>query len=344
MRRLGRVAAHVRPVAEAYHTPAGLPGSQEPVAAIPDDERWRLYAGTGSARPKEIVKCLGSVGSAAAIAAFRSSGFLVVENAFSPQQVAGAVAGITAIARRENPFFAHRMDNPDPEIETKDDEVAPSLYENRESMVYHEQAPAAGGEAETGPTRADKRPIRKLNGFVAFDERLAALADGAAEATAALLRGEAMLFQDMALLKPAAGAEKPWHQDHAYFNAELDTPIVGCWIALDAATLDNGCMRVLRGGHRQQGKPSALPHYLRRDWQICDTTALTFPPSQVVNLPLASGDLILFDGLLPHGTPSNDSAQQRQSYCELRLKWPIFQSKTVLKMRPFQSKFAFVHK
>ena len=100
------------------------------------------------------------------------------------------------------------------------------------------------------------------------------------------------------------------HQDHAYFNAELGTPIVGCWIALDAATEKNGCMRVLRGGHRQQvlvaagstDEPSALPHFLRRDWQICDATALAFSPSEIVNLPLAAGDLILFDGLLPHGT------------------------------------------
>ena len=31
---------------------------------------------------------------------------------------------------------------------------------------------------------------------------------------------------------------------------------------------------------------------------------------------------------------------QVPSYCEFRLKWPLFQSKTVLKTRPFQSKFA----
>ena len=36
----------------------------------------------------------------------------------------------------------------------------------------------------------------------------------------------------MALVKPAQGREKPWHQDHAYFNVALDTPIVGVWIPM----------------------------------------------------------------------------------------------------------------
>ena len=86
-----------------------------------------------------------------------------------------------------------------------DDEVAPSFYENRESMIYYEQSPEEADPAD--------RPIRKLNGFVAFEERLAALADGAAQAAGALLGEKALLFQDMALLKPAVvGAEKPWHQ------------------------------------------------------------------------------------------------------------------------------------
>ena len=42
-----------------------------------------------------------------------------------------------------------------------------------------------------------------------------------------LIGGRPELFQDMALVKPAHGREKPWHQDHAYFNVAIGTPIVG---------------------------------------------------------------------------------------------------------------------
>jgi hypothetical protein len=37
----------------------------------------------------------------------------------------------------------------------------------------------------------------------------------------------------MALLKPPGGGrEKPWHQDKAYFNLTLDTPVVGTVLQL----------------------------------------------------------------------------------------------------------------
>ena len=66
---------------------------------------------------------------------------------------------------------------------------------------------------------------------------------------------------------PPQGREKPWHQDHAYFNVAMGTPIVGVWIPMGRVTPENGCMHLLRGGH----KAGARPHFKRRDWQICDT-------------------------------------------------------------------------
>lgn len=124
------------------------------------------------------------------------------------------------------------------------------------------------------------------------------------------------------------------HQDQAYFNVELRTPIVGCWIALDRATEANGCMRVLRGGHRQraaaaaaaapavekeaegeqeqqqqsseggpneqaappQCEPQPFPHYLLRDWQICDSAVEGFPSADVTAVPLSPGSVLFFHG------------------------------------------------
>jgi ectoine hydroxylase-related dioxygenase (phytanoyl-CoA dioxygenase family) len=44
----------------------------------------------------------------------------------------------------------------------------------------------------------------------------------------------------------------------------LQVPIVGCWLALEPATVENGCMRILRGGHRAGRAPRLLPHHQRR--------------------------------------------------------------------------------
>ena len=105
------------------------------------------------------------------------------------------------------------------------------------------------------------------------------------------------LFQDMALLKPPRiGREKPWHQDHAYFDLPLDTPVVGVWIALDRATTDNGCMTIIPGSHRR----GPVVHFQRRDWQICDTHV---DNRGALAVPLEPGGCLLFSSFMHHGTP-----------------------------------------
>ena len=51
-------------------------------------------------------------------------------------------------------------------------------------------------------------------------------------------------------------------------------------------------------------------HFRRRDWQICDEDMIE---RHSVAAPLKAGGLILFDGLLPHGTPTNNSNRQRRA-------------------------------
>jgi len=158
-----------------------------------------------------------------------------------------------------------------------------------------------------GEARQDA--VRKLMSFTGFDRRLHDVAEHPLirDLLARLLSAEPERFQDMALIKPPRiGREKPWHQDCAYFDLPLNTPVVGVWIALDAATVENGCMHVLAGGHKEGPRL----HFQRRDWQICDDEMLGRLCTAV---PLQPGGCLLFDGLLPHGTPHNHSALRRQA-------------------------------
>ena len=134
---------------------------------------------------------------------------------------------------------------------------------------------------------------------------------------------EIELFQDMALLKPPnGGREKPWHQDKAYFNIHISEPVVGCWMAIDPATIDNGCLRFeMKTNHRSttttttddfvEHSPQFLPemHFMVRDYQICDTVDRR---GKVIAIPLPPGGLILFDGMIPHGTPTNTMTSSRR--------------------------------
>lgn len=148
--------------------------------------------------------------------------------------------------------------------------------------------------------------VRKFMDFVALHPPLRALADhpGVLQTVARLLGEPPALFQEMAMLKPPNGREKPWHQDHAYFNFPLPVRIAGVWLALGDARPENGCMFVLAGGHREGPRL----HFLRRDWQICDTETL---PLQQMAVPMQAGDVLFFDGKLPHGTPINRTDETR---------------------------------
>jgi alkylhydroperoxidase family enzyme len=167
---------------------------------------------------------------------------------------------------------------------------------------------------------------RKLMGFVGYEPAIdaivsnvvlwtivARLLDCSADTTTSTM-DKVQLFQDMALLKPAGGGrEKPWHQDKAYFDLSLESRVVGCWMAVDEATLDNGCLRMARGGHLQGPRP----HFAVRDYQLCDTEALA-TKHDIVAIPLPPGALVLFDGLIPHGTPTNTSPNPRRA---LQFHW-----------------------
>jgi phytanoyl-CoA hydroxylase len=144
------------------------------------------------------------------------------------------------------------------------------------------------------------RHVRKFMGFVRRHPPLGHLARHPAliALVERLVGGTPELFQDMALVKPARGREKPWHQDHAYFNLALVTPIVGVWIPMGEVTPENGCMHMLAGGH----KAGPRLHFKRRDWQICDTDV---ERTGRVAVPMQVGDVLFFDGKIPHGTPIN---------------------------------------
>ncbi len=212
---------------------------------------------------------------------YRTLGFVSVKDAFGPE-VLGPVGQVLGRFIQEGPPEGVELQF-EAAARERWDEIAP---EDRQDYV------------------------RKFMWFVGQDEAFAKVAyhPDLLQVVERLLGAKAELFQEMALYKPPGiGREKPWHQDHAYFNLPQGTPVVGVWIAMDEATLDNGCMVFLPGGHRE----GEMPHFNRRDWQICDSEILA--RGGTVAAPIPAGGCLIFDGLTPHGTPSNRSGKRRRA-------------------------------
>jgi phytanoyl-CoA hydroxylase len=210
---------------------------------------------------------------------YHRDGFLSIEHGFDGAEVAAAGDGLADLVMGRYPHF----DGIQFERGTRARLAQMSLEERQDA-------------------------VRKLMWFTPVEPRLDALArhPRLLALVERIIGAPPVMFQDMAMLKPPGGREKPWHQDKAYFTYTPDTPVVGVWIAIDAATAENGCMRLRTGSHRA----GPIIHFQRRDWQICDTDARD---GEVAAAPLPPGGILLFDGLLQHGTPYNPTGERRRA-------------------------------
>lgn len=215
---------------------------------------------------------------------YRETGFLAIGNLLDAAETASALAGLTDLIDGRHPAA-------------------------RSVLVQYE----AGARDRLGDSSVEERRdmVRKVQNGVDHEPRLRAIADHPRllEVVGRLLGGaDPELHQNQALLKPPGiGREKPWHQDQAFFfDLPLGTPVVGCWIALDEATPENGCMHVKPGTHKE----GPVVHFNRRDWQICDEH---LDLTRDVMVPLGPGGVLFFDGLTHHGTPANRTPRRRRS-------------------------------
>lgn len=122
-----------------------------------------------------------------------------------------------------------------------------------------------------------------------------------------------LLLQSMYILKaPHVGGEVTLHTDHTFLWTEPQTA-TGFWFALEDATLENGCLWALPGGHR-------LP--VRSRFRRDDAGGTTFdvldpepyPTTGAVPLEARAGTLVVLHGLLPHRSDANRSPRSRAAY------------------------------
>jgi phytanoyl-CoA hydroxylase len=132
------------------------------------------------------------------------------------------------------------------------------------------------------------------------------------------------LWQSMFIFKqPGIGGEVHWHQDATFLHSEPMT-VTGFWIALEDATVDNGCLWVAPGGHR-----GPLRKRFVRHGDAVRLVALDDTPwpsmDDAVPLEVSAGTLVCLHGLLPHYSAPNRSPQSRHAYTlhaiDARSRW-----------------------
>ncbi len=112
-------------------------------------------------------------------------------------------------------------------------------------------------------------------------------------------------FLSQFIFKNPGAWGQPWHQDSHYFPFDPARPILGVWLAVSEATLENGCLHVIPGSHREpihdhvpDRRPGANYGYV----EIVDHDM-----SASVPVLMDPGDLLLFDSHLMHRSTDNES-------------------------------------
>ena len=126
------------------------------------------------------------------------------------------------------------------------------------------------------------------------------------------LLGDDLAFDfDMLINKfPNTGTSTPWHQDESYWPDMPDKRAVSCWIALDDATVDNGCMWFVKGSHLE---PTLRPHQRVKEGHHARYTE-SCSESEGEPRPLTSGSCTLHHGRTLHYTRGNTTNTQRRAY------------------------------
>jgi ectoine hydroxylase-related dioxygenase (phytanoyl-CoA dioxygenase family) len=118
-------------------------------------------------------------------------------------------------------------------------------------------------------------------------------------------------WSHMILKPPRVGGELPWHQDEAYWDTGYRYRALGCWIPLDPATRESGCMHFLPGSHL--GGVRAHRH-LGDDPNVHGLVADGVDGAAEVAVPLAPGGATFHHCRTLHRTPPNQSGRVRRAW------------------------------
>ena len=125
---------------------------------------------------------------------------------------------------------------------------------------------------------------------------------------------EPLILQSMYIFKqPRIGGEVACHCDHTYLWTEPPS-VAGFWFAIDDATMENGCMWALPGGHRLPVKGRSRLNAARTATVMDELDREPYPTLGLVPLEAKRGTLILLDGALPHRSGANRSDKPRHAY------------------------------
>ena len=207
----------------------------------------------------------------AAVAFYQDQGYLIVENALSPAELAEMRNETTRICRGE--LGEVRGVTPAEANEAEDDVL-------RQYLCIH------------FPHKISETMLRYLAHPVMRDVLVGVIGPNV------------KCMQSMLFIKASGKPGQAWHQDE-FFIPTRDRSLTGGWIALDDATVENGCLWIIPGSHK---RGIIWPQHKHEDRRFdCTGEAFNFPYTDEDAIPVEvpAGAIVFFNGYLLHRSLPN---------------------------------------
>lgn len=122
--------------------------------------------------------------------------------------------------------------------------------------------------------------------------------------------GSVKCMQSMLFVKPPGFQGQAWHQDEIYIPTR-DRSLIGAWIAMDDATVENGCLWILPGSHRMGYLYPQRDHNNPDEFDFAQES-YGFDDSGEIPVEVKTGTVVFFNGYLLHRSRKNRSSGYRR--------------------------------
>lgn len=129
-----------------------------------------------------------------------------------------------------------------------------------------------------------------------------------------LIEGPVRFWHDQLFCKPAKhGGVVAWHQDYSYWTRTQPMAHLTCWVGLDDATTENGCVHYVPGSHRWDLLPiTGLAGDMAAIREVLDDEQWE-QFNKPVAMELRKGEATFHHPLTVHGSFENHSDRPRRA-------------------------------
>ena len=190
------------------------------------------------------------------------------------------------------------------------DEIAELKRET--AKIFRGERGTIEGLVEVGPDESDEDVLRK---YVAihFPHKLSEVVHRylshprIVDVLTGVVSPNVKCMQSMLFVKAPGKAGQAWHQDE-YFIPTRDRSLVGAWIAVDDATVDNGCLWIIPGSHVPAHIHRRVPNDSKEFADVDTVDVSGYPDDLIIPVEVEAGSIVFFNGYVLHGSHANKTA------------------------------------